>query len=72
MEKDKYMISLICGILKSDTNELIYKTETDSQTLRPNLWFPKEKNVGGRNGLGAWDWHMHTIVYGINGQGPVV
>ena len=32
-EKDKYlMISLICGILKNDTNELIYKTETDSQT----------------------------------------
>ena len=32
-EKDKYrMISLICGILKNDTNELIYKTETDPQT----------------------------------------
>ena len=32
-EKDKYpMISLICRILKNDTNELIYKTETDSQT----------------------------------------
>ena len=31
-EKDKYhMTSLICGIL-NDTNELIYKTETDSQT----------------------------------------
>ena len=31
--KDKYhMISLICGILKNDTNELIYKTEIDSQT----------------------------------------
>ena len=31
-EKDKYhMISLICGILKSDTNELIYKTKIDSQ-----------------------------------------
>ena len=30
-EKDKYhMISPICGILKNDTNELIYKTETDS------------------------------------------
>ena len=27
LEKDKYhMISLICGILKNDTNELIYKT----------------------------------------------
>ena len=31
-EKDKYHISLICGILKNDTNELIYKTEIDSQT----------------------------------------
>ena len=32
-EKDKYyMISLICGILKNDTNKLIYKTEIDSQT----------------------------------------
>ena len=24
------MISLICGILKNDTNELTYKTEIDS------------------------------------------
>ena len=31
-EKDKYMILLICGIEKSDTNELIYKTQIDSQT----------------------------------------
>ena len=31
-EKDKYhMISLICGILKNGTNELIYKTERESQ-----------------------------------------
>ena len=30
-EKDRYhMISLLCGILKNDTNEFIYKTETDS------------------------------------------
>ena len=27
--------------LKYDTNELIYKTETDSQTQRTNLWLPK-------------------------------
>ena len=26
-DKDKYHISLICGILKNGTNELIYKTE---------------------------------------------
>ena len=32
-QTDKYhMISLICGILKNDTNELIYKTERDSHT----------------------------------------
>ena len=32
-EKDKYhVISLICGILKYIKNELIYNTETDSQT----------------------------------------
>ena len=31
--KDKYlMVSLICGILKNDINELIYKTEINSQT----------------------------------------
>ena len=32
-EKDKYhRIAFICGIFKNDTNEFIYKTETDSQT----------------------------------------
>ena len=33
IEKDIYlMISLICGIYIDETNELIYKTEIDSQT----------------------------------------
>ena len=31
----------------NDRNELIYKLETDSQTLRMNLWWPGCKN--GRN-----------------------
>ena len=26
-----------------DINEDIYKTETDSQTYKTNLWLPKEK-----------------------------
>jgi len=30
-EKDKYHILLICGILNMNTNELVYRTETDSQ-----------------------------------------
>ena len=31
--------------LKNDTNELIYKTEMDSQTQKTNLWLPKEKEA---------------------------
>ena len=46
-EKDKYhMISLISGILKNDTNGLIYKTETDSQTSKTNLRLPKGRDGG--------------------------
>ena len=40
------MISLIYGILKNDTNELIYKTETDSQTEN-KLLVTKEERRGG-------------------------
>ena len=29
------------------TNELIYKAETDTQSLKTNLWLPKGK-VGGK------------------------
>ena len=29
--------------LKKDTNELIYETERDSQTLKMNLWLPQGK-----------------------------
>ena len=44
-EKDKYyMISAICGIYKNDTNESIYKTESDSQTWKTNLWLPNGTN----------------------------
>ena len=40
--------------LKDDTNEPIYKTETDSQTQRTDLWLPKRREWG-RGGLGLWD-----------------
>ena len=35
--------------LKHGTNKLIYKTETDSQTYKTNLWLPKGKGGGGIN-----------------------
>ena len=40
--------------VKNDTNELIYKTETDSQTWKTNLWLPKGKGMR-RDKLGIWD-----------------
>ena len=32
--------------LKNDTNELIWETETGSQTQETNLWLPKGKGRG--------------------------
>ena len=32
--------------LKNNTNELIDKTETDSQAQKTNLWFPKGRGEG--------------------------
>ena len=31
--------------LKYDTSELSYKTETDSQTQRPDLWLPRGRGL---------------------------
>ena len=40
------MISLICGILKNDTNELTYKTKIDSQTQETNIVAKGERGEG--------------------------
>ena len=42
---------------KNDTNELIYKTETDSQIQKTNLLLPQGKGTGI---LGVWDQHKHA------------
>ena len=42
--------------LKYDTNESIYKTETDSQTWRSDLWLPRGEKGKERDGLGVWGW----------------
>ena len=38
----------------NDTNELMYETETDSQTYKTYLWLPKGQ-AGGRTKLGFGD-----------------
>ena len=44
------MTPLMCGALKNNANESIYKTEVDSQ--KTDLQLPKEK--GGRDKLRVW------------------
>ena len=36
---------------KNHTKELIYKTETNSQILKSNMWLPKGKPLVGRGKL---------------------
>ena len=52
--------------LKYDTNELIYKTETDSQAQKTNLWLPKGK--GGGDKLGVWNQEIQATIYKIDKQ----
>ena len=42
------------NLKEKDINELIYKTEVESQMWKTNLWLPKGKG-GGREKLGDWD-----------------
>ena len=50
------MMLLISRMLKKNTNELIYKTEMDSQ--RMNLWLPD-----GKGWEGGIDWETGIDVY---------
>ena len=43
------------SLKKNDTNEFIYKTETNSQTEKTNLRLPEWKGMGRRDKLGVWD-----------------
>ena len=46
-ERQIYNIVYMCNVKNNDTNELIYKRETDSQTQKTNLWLPKGKGWEG-------------------------
>ena len=53
IKKGKYY-HLYVESKKNYTNEFIYKTETDSQTLKTNLQLPKGTEEE-RDGLEVWD-----------------
>ena len=56
-EKDKYMISLICGVKKNDTNELIYTMiQLNTNRLRDTEnKFMVTKGEGETDKLADWD-----------------
>ena len=63
-----YDIPYMQNLKRNDTNEFIYKTETDSQTLELKLWLP-----GGRDIQGVWNGHVYTAIFKMNNQqGPTV
>ena len=54
-----YEISNMQNLIKNDTKEFIHKTETDSKISNQSYGYQRG-NVEGRDGLGGWDWHIHT------------
>ena len=53
-----HSISHTRDILIKATNEVICRIETDSQTLKTNLWLPKGKTGRWPGGLGLADAHF--------------
>ena len=58
MRHQHQVLSFTCGILKKGHNELLCRTDSDSQTLK-NLWFPNE--TGGRVGGMHWGFGMEML-----------
>ena len=60
VSQSKINIIFICGILKTNTNELIYKTETDPHPdLENELTFTREERWGDIGSLGLTCTHCH-------------
>ena len=52
--KNKYcVISIVCGIQRNNTDELIGTVETQSHVQKINLWLPSGERSWGE--LGDWD-----------------
>ena len=57
-EKNKYhILTHICGIQKNGADELVCKTEIETQMQRTNVWTPSGESGGEGwwNDLGDWD-----------------
>ena len=67
-EKDNLILDIVyMWNLKKDTNELICRTETDSQTLKTNYGY-RMGEVRGRADWGLGTGTVWNIAYGMTGQ----
>ena len=61
-EKNKYRILMhICGIQKNGIDDLICKTEIETQKYRTNVWTPRGESGGG--GGGGMNWEIGIDMY---------
>ena len=61
--KDKHhMISLVCRILKMIQKNLFAKQKQNHRVWK-TYGYQRGQAVGGRDGLGVWDWHICTLRY---------
>ena len=45
----------LCGIQKNGTDDLMCKTEIETQTQRTNIWTPRGSGKGEWDEFGDWD-----------------
>ena len=51
----------------------LFAEQKQTQTFKKIIFTKGDRRDGGRDGLGIWNWHMHTEVYGMIDQwGPAV
>ena len=61
-----YDISYIQNLKINSINELIHKTEIESQTQKTKTKkLMVTRGEGGRDKLGDWGWHADTTIYKI-------
>ena len=46
----------------------LFTKQKQTDRLRKQTYGYERGKMGGKDGLAVWDWHMHTTLYGMDGQ----
>ena len=61
------------NLKRNDTNEFIYKTDSQTQKMNLRLSGSWGERMGERDSQAVWEGHIHTAVFKMdNQQGPTV